>query len=125
MTTNALYPGLGFFQSDLLKFEASASRLESRNDLGDVIGDKAEADITMILFDNFFKEILTSSECELSCIGHHVSLIQDDQLQLTIVARSGRPYLVRDFVSANFLISSRTTAIPLSSLALSSITICL
>ena len=51
-TTNALNPGPGLPQGDLLKFEASASRLQGRNDLGDVVGDEAEADITMILLDN-------------------------------------------------------------------------
>lgn len=66
----------------------------------------------------------TSSERELSDIRHHIGLIQNDELQIT-VANSTNKYLERAIVSANFLIYSRTTPIPRSSLAFSYITILL
>jgi hypothetical protein len=60
----------------------------------------------------------------LSSIGHHIGLIQNYQLHVAI-ANSSKMYVERAFVSANFLIYSRTTLMPRSSLAFSYITMLL
>lgn len=66
----------------------------------------------------------TSSEGKLSWVSHHVSFIENNELHVA-VATSKKIYDDRALVSANFLIYSRTTAIPLSSLAFNSITMLL
>lgn len=60
----------------------------------------------------------------MSSIGHHICLVQNNQLHVA-VSNSKKVYVERAFVSANFLIYSRTTLIPRSSLAFSYITMLL
>ena len=51
-TADTLNSGSGFFQGNLLKLEAGASRLQGRDDLGHVVGDEAEADVAVIFLDD-------------------------------------------------------------------------
>ena len=43
---------------DLLKFEAGASRLKRRDDLGHIVRDEAEPGVRMILFNDFIGSFL-------------------------------------------------------------------
>jgi hypothetical protein len=60
----------------------------------------------------------------LGSISHHISFVQYNQFHIAITYLQTK-YLDKAFVSANFFIYSRTTPIPLSSLAFNSITMLL
>ena len=143
--------------------EFRASRLDGRCDLVDIITEDAESDVFGVLLDDFSetrlrsvyepldvdrcKVRLTSPQCTLRSLCHHIRLVQDDQLE-PLSERSGHtvPYdrfqsepVLSGLLSCNTtvadgthenntrvmakpLICSLTTSIPRSSEALSSST---
>ena len=108
---------------DILELESSASRLKSRYNLTNEITYHTESTHFWVLFKN-------PPQSKLSIRCHFVCLVKNDEfdfLKSYLLSTEDDLFWIKEMldIDAKFLISSRTTFMPLSSLALSSRTICL